>query len=79
MTTIVGPTQIGHVRMITLRAALALEIRHPELRRSRGPAITTIIRRTYGLPQRKRRALYAALNELVVKTLGPNYHRELAP
>ncbi len=55
--SITGPEDIGFFRLLTMRAGLRMEVKHPGIRMSRGPTCYTIARREFGFRGNKAKVL----------------------
>jgi hypothetical protein len=71
-----GPSE--GLRWITIRGALALEINHPRMKRSsRGRATIVLANEITKIKTRDKRVAYEALNDHIVRILGPEKDRPL--
>lgn len=72
-----GPSDIEKMRWITLRNALGIEIKTGMKRSSKGRPTLVLVNEILGQNFRLKQTAYKALNEKIVKEIGPPFNKPL--
>jgi hypothetical protein len=77
MTMITGPENIEHMRWLTVRSALKLEIKTGMKRSNRGRPTRVLANEISGQACKTKEQAYKALNDKIVEVLGEQFSKEL--